>query len=286
MTRPLAFLVNPGAGGGGALARVDWLLGERPRLARATLGRWAVAEVEAAAAVLERVPTEAIVVAAGGDGTANLAAQAVLAAAVPRTLAVLPLGTGNAFAHSIGVGRLADAAAALEGRETARIDVMRTTHPRLAAALVSISVGFESAFLVALARGRARSRALGVVAGSTEAVRRRRDVRLLLDDRLALGPERAFYNAGLYAQPCYAFGRRVFRDADARDGWAEARVAVGRASYWRALASGRGPVERWRRARIESPLPLQADGEPLGPAAFEVRVEPGALEVAIARATA
>ena len=239
--------------------------------------------MESARSALAGLPREVIAVAAGGDGTANLVARAMLDGAGPRTLAVLPLGTGNAFAHSIGVGRMADALDALALGDAVEIDVMRATHPGLRAALVSISVGFESAFLAALGRGRRWSRALGVAAGSQAILRHSRDVRVSLDGRPALDPERPFYNAGLYAQPCYAFGRRVFPEADTQDGWAEARIATGPTTYWRALASGRGPTLRWRRARIESSLPLQADGEPIGPAAFDVRVEHRALAVAVPR---
>lgn len=64
------------------------------------------------------------VVAAGGDGTINLVVNALLAADADVRLGVLPLGTGNDLAHTLGVPR--DIGAALEelaaGREE-RIDV-------------------------------------------------------------------------------------------------------------------------------------------------------------------
>ncbi len=61
------------------------------------------------------------VVAAGGDGTINAVAAAVVGTEVP--LGVLPLGTLNHFAGSLGVKTLDDAVAVIAGGTTRRVDV-------------------------------------------------------------------------------------------------------------------------------------------------------------------
>lgn len=74
--------------------------------------------------VRERGPGAEVVILGGGDGTLNAAAEALLEIGVP--LAILPLGTGNDLARTLGVPpdplRAADLAAA--GR-TRRIDLGR-----------------------------------------------------------------------------------------------------------------------------------------------------------------
>lgn len=278
--RALALLVHPGARDARTDARLARLLRAHRALADACAGVFTVLDAPAAAAVLSRLPPGVAAVAVGGDGTANLVAQAVLASGDGRAFGVLPLGTGNAFAHSIGAGSLPAAIAALLAGEAVPVDVMRTSHPRVPAALVSISAGFESVLLSELARRRRVSRALGFAAGLCRALRpRTRGVALWLDGREVLAPDDAFFNAGLYAQPCYGFGARVVPDADPADGWAEARVAASLPAYARALTVARRPTPRWRRARFESALPLQVDGEAIGPADLEVEVLPAALTV-------
>ena len=64
-----------------------------------------------------------IVVACGGDGTVSAVAQHV--AGTRGTMAVLPAGTLNHFAHDLGVHDPDAALAALEAGHTARVDVGR-----------------------------------------------------------------------------------------------------------------------------------------------------------------
>src|SRR6201987_5375857 len=66
-----------------------------------------------AEALARSAPSEATVIVAGGDGTANEAANGRLAAGGGR-LAVIPLGTANVLAAELGIDSLASAAAAAQ----------------------------------------------------------------------------------------------------------------------------------------------------------------------------
>lgn len=118
----LHLIVNPAAGRGRALPRLEALV--RALEAGGAIVRLhttrAAGEVDALVAATE---PDATAVAVGGDGTAHAVARACLAH--DRRLAVLPFGSGDDFAHALGLRRdRPDEAvrALLEGRER-RIDV-------------------------------------------------------------------------------------------------------------------------------------------------------------------
>lgn len=126
-------LANPGAGRGrraGVLAEVFGRL-RAARLAPRLLP--AASRQEALESCRDAVAAgPAAVLVVGGDGTVHLALQAVAGTSVP--LGVVPVGTGNDFAATLGFtpARAHDAAAAAvaairEGRTTA-IDLARATH--------------------------------------------------------------------------------------------------------------------------------------------------------------
>ena len=68
-----------------------------------------------------------IVVAAGGDGTVNAVVNGLMRASEgkhsPTKLGILPLGTGNVFAYNLGLSGWREAAQAIAGGKTRRIDV-------------------------------------------------------------------------------------------------------------------------------------------------------------------
>lgn len=67
-----------------------------------------------------------LLVAAGGDGTVNQVVTALAESASPTRLGVLPLGTANDFARSIGMpNRLEDAVAALRAGRSVPADLLR-----------------------------------------------------------------------------------------------------------------------------------------------------------------
>lgn len=227
-------------------------------------------------------------IAVGGDGTINLLARALLEAGLgARLFGILPLGTGNAVAHALGVVRERAALDALVTGEVQALDVFLTDHPEAPVVVASVSVGMEARFIHRLAAERAAGRGwtLGRAALASHLVRGRvSGVLLELDGRAVVRPAERIYNAGLYNYPTYGFGAPVLPSASPCDGVGEAQVRRGPGVYWRALllgARGRLAPLPWRTAVLECAEPTQIDGEP-GPAGrFPVRLAPGALRVLV-----
>jgi diacylglycerol kinase family enzyme len=235
------------------------------------------------------------VIAAGGDGTISLVAAALLArgersrARLP--LGVIPLGSGNAFAYGIGLGSLDAAFRAIGTWREECIDVMRTTHPQAPVALVTLSAGVEGRFIADYEKRRARwsrrGASIAAVVGAVRGARAR--LRLVADGSELCDVDDPCVNAGLYNLPSYAFGWRMWPDADPYDGTGEAVACRTLRSYGRVLRRGLHTARacdttdpRWARFRtalLESDGPLQADGEPLAPASISVRLDRGALRV-------
>jgi diacylglycerol kinase (ATP) len=108
-TGPVRFLLNPAAGRWGAAARLDRLR----VLASAAGAGLVVSKSGADIAVQARRAVEdgvARLVVAGGDGTMHQAAQGL--AGSPCALGVVPLGTGNDLAGTLGIPHDLEAAAA------------------------------------------------------------------------------------------------------------------------------------------------------------------------------
>lgn len=268
---------------------------ESAAAARRALGRGVdvafVTDVDEVRARLRDCGAQVVPVATGGDGTVNLVARALRAEGMTsRPMGVLPAGTGNAFAFSIGTGHLADAIEALRRRTVLEVDVMTTDHPALPLALVSISVGFEGRLLDEVARRRARALP-GFLAPRlfTKALRPSRGVSLLCEGRHLLSRDESFYSAGVYNMPCYFYGRVMIGESNPTDGEAHARVYPTAGLYWRSLLLGRAETHpdvrtaRLRRARIESDGPVQADGEAVPAGGFEITVERAGLRVLVPR---
>jgi diacylglycerol kinase (ATP) len=122
-------IVNPNAGSAGDLEAIKAALAKRPGTELCFSEKKGDAEDLAREAVRQGVRT---VVAAGGDGTLNEVLNGLaedFAGGPGRVrLALLPLGTGNDFARSIGVPADLDAAlAVLDAGRTLKIDVAQAT---------------------------------------------------------------------------------------------------------------------------------------------------------------
>ncbi len=292
----LVFLVNPEAREGRATARLRGILARAPAWA-ASSRLVVVATLAGAERAIRTMSPEEVPVAAGGDGTVNFVARAVRSvgrANLP--MAILPLGTGNAVAHALGVGDLRRALAALADGHSVALDALVTDHPRAPLALASLSAGFEGAVLSGLAGGRGIARAVGLVAALPGALLRRGGIGLEVEGRTLLDPSEPAFCAGLYNLPCYAFGRVVLPDADGTDGVAEAVVHRSFAAWLSAMRSGLSTgaspdgeasvrSARAATARLASRGPIQVDGEGSIPASeLQVRVEPAAIRLVAARA--
>lgn len=116
-------IINPSAGSAGDTEAVErWAAG------RADVVVWESPDEATCRRMVRRAMDEGAetVVAAGGDGTVNLVLNALMERGAEARLGILPLGTGNDLAHTLGVPRDVDAALeALEAGREARIDVFR-----------------------------------------------------------------------------------------------------------------------------------------------------------------
>jgi len=229
-------------------------------------------------------------VAAGGDGTVGLVAAALRLNGMRDTaMAIVPLGTGNILARTIGVRHPDQAIRALQGGTVRHIDVMRTSHPTAPVALVSVSGGFEGRFLERYARWRRFGRPLSALAALAAASGRSVGVSLMLDGEAVVRGEDSVFSVGLYNTPFYAAGIVMSPEADIEDGRGEGVVYWTAAAYRTAILAGlRGgatgdvPGARrrsWRFAHMESEGALQVDGEPVSGHAISVWLEPSALGV-------
>lgn len=117
-------IVNPAAGGGRVVRSVHWLrerLAVRPDVRLEITGRRG--DAEALAADAARTGHDRVV-AVGGDGTVQEVVNGLLAAGDPPSLGIVPLGSGNDLARSLGLPvELASAWKFAIGHATRRIDV-------------------------------------------------------------------------------------------------------------------------------------------------------------------
>lgn len=289
--RRVVFCVTPGAAQGRALDRLNVVLSTVPEL-RARSRTTVLRSFHEARDVVEKLASDEIPVAAGGDGTVNLLARALRAADnADRPLAMLPLGTGNAFGYRFGQGTVTGALRAIEAGRPLAIDVMRTTHPDFPLSLISISAGFESRMLASVPRG-VWTKWIGLIPALLRvAPRSWTGIGITVDGESLIDPTERVYNAGLYNLPYYGFGRLMWPDADAADGAAEVVVCRSRAAYWRVLRRGLRTARsgdgdptwrRWRHARVRADRDVQIDGEVAAGGDFEVLVEPRGLTVLVA----
>lgn len=115
-------IVNPAAGRGKGAAKL------KAAIAGSPLAEWEWRETkrpgDAEAMAREIASTGGIVAAAGGDGTISEVAAGLAHSAAG--LAVLPIGTGNDFARSLGFGAsLPKALAAIDAGTTREVDMIR-----------------------------------------------------------------------------------------------------------------------------------------------------------------
>ena len=278
-------LTHPRAGSLRAGARLATMLREAPsplREARVV----PVATMEDAEAALRELPPDALLVAGGGDGTVNLVVRALRAVGqADRPLGILPAGTGNALAHTLGVGNPREAIAALLNPTVRRLDLFLTTHPAAPLAVCTLSLGYEAEILRGVAAFRGRTRlARGAWAALRHAVGPTQGATVTIDGGEVLGLEDTFFNLGLYNIPHYAFGRLAHPAANPSDGRGHAVLHVRPATYWRSVlrpsdTDGGAATRSFTTCRVESTVPFQVDGEFVEGARFDLSVEPAVLPV-------
>lgn len=291
-------LVNPAAGGGRC--------GRRARALRAAVeARWPGArwvETTSGADLMARALAAAEsgaarVLVAGGDGSAHLAASALVGTTT--ALGILPAGTGNDLAASLDLPPTLEAALdALVGARARAIDLLRVealrggARARVVGCVVGLGMDADAMDRVDGARVLRRGRVLYALAAlRTVFSYRPRRVRVTLDERVVHdGP--LFFGA-VANTPTYAGGIRVAPGARVDDGLLDLCAIPPLTSRWRQAASfgavRRGEhaalpgvvMARGRRVVIEGDdVPVTVDGERTDlRAPVAVEVLPGALRV-------
>jgi len=249
-----------------------------------------------------------IVVAAGGDGTLGEVAGAVLELGEAVTVGVLPMGTGNDFARTLGVwGQPKLALDAIFEGHTRRVDVGRIECEGNARHFVNVAgSGFDALVAKRInewGKRPALRHARGVGAYLLAVAREMATFRSF-DLALELDGERIETGAVLVAianAKSYGGGMLVCPDARLDDGLFDVCLiqTVSRTQFLRAfpgvfagkhISHPKVMMRRCRSIRVESKqnIPILADGEiigrqSLGNTAFECHVLPDALTVCAPR---
>ncbi len=259
----------------------------------------AAASADESALLLRTVLADGVdaVLVAGGDGTANLAVQQLAGGAVP--LGVIPIGTGNDLATSLGLRDLdaIGAADAVLAGVTRRIDLARVT--RADGSIVRygtvLAAGFDSrvndrANRMRWPRGAMRYNiALLVEFAMLHGVRFSIEIEAAdgsverIDDDLVM--------ATIGNGRTYGGGIPICPDADMGDGLLDVTLVrpAGRLRLLRLLprvyrgthtSIAEVETRRARAVRLEARgVTAYADGDPLGDLPLNVEVEPAALTV-------
>ena len=293
MMGPYTMFVNPAAKDGLNPQRLQLAMLTAPDVADVSEIR-EVRTLDEMGDAVAALDEDTIPVAVGGDGTINMLVRVMRELRAGRPLGIIPMGTGNAVAHGMGVGTLGRALDALRFPEVRPMDVFETTHPDIPLALISVSVGGESTLLKEMAQMQTWQRVLGAIKGTVEGVTKNfSETRVMLDGRAMLEPEESFFNTGLYNHRTYAFGREIFPGNDPSDGEGVAVTWIKPPLYFKTYLQGLledappdgDPRYRpWKHAHIETTLPVQFDGEFAGEGgSFDVTVAPGAIRVIVSQ---
>jgi len=237
-----------------------------------------------------------IVLAAGGDGTANEVAESLLGSAT--TFGLVPVGSGNGLARTLGIPLRPEAALCqLEKGVVRSMDVgLINEKPFLNVAGAGFDAEVGEAFAAHGRRGGRRG-VLSYVRLSVAAVRSDRARTFVVEANGERHTCRAmivaFFNGRQYGGGAVVAPRAVLDD-----GRLEC-VIFGAASFGETLLAAPrlflGGIERYRHYRliearhfvVEGHAPFHRDGEPAGAAdRLEVRLLPRALRVLAPRKTA
>jgi len=229
-----------------------------------------------------------IIVAAGGDGTANEVANGIVGSAA--TLALYPIGSGNDFARALGYPRRArDVPRFIREARRRSIDVGEV-NGRVFVNAAGVGIDGHVAERV-VATSRVAGQTLGYFVGALVGIAtyRPRPMRVLVDGELRSG---AFLAVVAANGTHFGSGMHVAPQASLDDGLLDILLA-GDLSRWSSLVAlaklyrgthvdGRTIVMKQARAveiELERPLAAELDGEVTRLSRLSIRVRPGALEV-------
>ena len=283
-------IVNPNAGSAESLSAL------RERLPETEICR---TEHEGHAEELARQAVEGgadLVVAAGGDGTLNEVVNGLSAGFDRVRLGLLPLGTGNDFARSIGVpDDLEGAVAVLREGRTRRIDVGRALAGGTSRWFLNMAVGgFSGVVSEKASEAKERWGPLAYMRGAVEAWP---ELTAFEASIVLNGAERlriATYNIVISNGRYVAAGIPVAPQAEVDDGLLDVMIApattipklallVPKVLLGQHLNDDLLIFRRATRIEIESdpPMAFNVDGEILGEAAAVFEIQPRALEMVV-----
>ncbi len=291
---PVVVVANPTAGRGKAgrlIGKIDRLLhraGVNHDIRVSDSGEDLAALARAAAD--EGAPIVAVL---GGDGTAGIAAGALLGRGA--ALAVLPSGTADDFAASIGVRRLDAGVRALVEPNIVPIDVVQLSTGTERRTFINVAGGgFDSEVNEAANAMRVRLGSTGTyVAAMVKTLSRFRPAlfRVELDDEIVEGPHMLVVVANAVR---FGGGMKVAPDASIVDGLLDVCLLreMTKTAFLRAFPKVfrgthvRHPAIRMARAshvKLEADrrVVIYADGERVGPAPAVFEVMPSALPVVV-----
>jgi diacylglycerol kinase (ATP) len=243
-----------------------------------------------------RLGTDAVIV-AGGDGTVNLALQEVAGTGIP--LGIIPAGTGNDMAQTVGLKELdvASAAEAIAGGNTRMIDLARVTRSDGTTRLFGtvLASGFDSkvndrANAMRWPRGGSRYNIAILIEFVTLA-----GIPYEVELELADGTQERIVGDLVMATVgngrTYGGGIPICPDADPGDGLLDVTLVrpAGRLHLLRLLprvfkgthtAVPEVSTYRVKSARLSSPgVTAYADGDPIGALPLTIDMVPGSLRV-------
>ena len=289
--------MNPTAGGGRALRAVPWL---RERLGRRPDARFEITsrrgDAESLAGNASSAGHDRVIV-IGGDGTVQEVVNGLLAGDRRPELGIVPLGSGNDLARSLGLP--ADPALAWQaamGNHTSSVDAARSRNGEGAERWFASAggIGFDAQVAAAMVdrRGWQAGRA-GYLLSTLSELRRysNRRVNLTIDGTASAHDVLLVAIAnGAY----YGGGMRIAPDARPDDGLLDVCVVadISRMTAIRQLPNlyrgthVRHPGVSMRTGRVvevdgEATTRIHLDGEPFGTLPLRVSIVPAALEVAV-----
>jgi len=289
-------IVNPTAGGGRALRLLPWIrerLEARPDVVVRVTTRAGEAEEVSANAAREGHDR---VVAVGGDGTVQEVVNGLLAAGDPAELGVVPVGTGNDLARSLGLPRDPGAAWTIAiGNGLRSLDVARATNGqgRVRWFASAGGIGFDAQVAAAMATRRGwRAGRAGYLLTTFGELRRfeNRAVRMVID---GVTHDRNVLLIAIANGEYYGGGMRIAPGASPQDGRLDICV-VGDISRMAAVGQLRN---LYRGTHVDHPAVsmhagtelsidgddatrIHLDGEPFGGLPLHVTIARGALRVA------
>lgn len=278
-------LLNPHSNEGAAKRKWQNLIKRYPRLAKNPLE--VTVESNFGKIISEYNPRTIIV--AGGDGTINAVATAVLKMPHKPALAILPFGFGNALAYCLGVENTEKAMRVItEKPRTVTIDILKTNLPQKKIGIFNIGVGYDARII----HIRDNFRYIGLRSYILSAIRGlfihpEKEIKLTIDHSVQLNATAS----SLVIANCPIIGQNYVVAPSARlnDGELDCTLFSSKYAYItnlrlkgfkHPLYSEMGKVHfRARHIRIEGEPFVQVDGDPaISKQGLEVEILPNQLQ--------